>query len=161
MDSLKKGHHKHSKIVILTIVILCVILGLLELSTFYTGVLNNWINLVLTIILFVLCIDNYLHFAHHNKNRAAYLSLSIIFLILTISHVIRQVKGPVLCSLPIFLSVYAYEGIAIMFGMFMIFSVIFLIRDHKKLNYHLISIGLTGIIILVNHIVKIFIGICV
>ena len=161
MDNIKKGHHKHSKKIIVAITILCIILGLLELSTFYTGVFNKEINVVLTIILLVLCIDNYIHFTHHSKNRIRYFALSAIFLILAVSHAIRQVKGPIICDLPIFFSIYAYEGFAIIFGIFMMYSAISIIRGNRKLNYHSASIGIAGMIITINHIIKIFVGICV
>jgi len=161
MDHLKKGHHKHSKTVIGILTILCIILGLLELSTFYTGIINNEVNILLTLILFVLFIDNYIHFTHHKQNRRIYIILSIIFLILTISHLIRQIAGPIFCNLDPIFSIYLYEGFAVIFGIFMIYSSILFVKFNRKLNYHSASVGIVGIIIAVNHIIKMFVGVCV
>jgi hypothetical protein len=161
MYAIKTGHHKHSKLIITLITIFGVILGLLELSTFYTQILNNEINIILTIILLVLCVDNFIHFTNHKDHRPIYIFLSVIFLILTISHAIRQVMGPVICNLPTIFSIYLYEGFAIIFGIFMISSAILIIKENKKLNYHSSSLSLVGMIITINHMVKLFIGICV
>jgi hypothetical protein len=122
MVELNRGHHKHSKKFIILIAFLFVLLGILELTTYYTGFLNRIVGITLTLILFTLFFDNYFHYIHNKKKENKFLLLSIMFLIMALNHVSREIFGPLQCKLPTIFSVYFYEGLAILFGAYLIYS---------------------------------------
>ncbi len=161
MRKIKRGHHSHSNIIKIILVVVVVIGGILALTTYYTKIFNEVVEIILTTLLALLCIDAFLHARHKKQHRIGNYFVSGLFLLMFTSHFLRNFFGPLQCKLPLFLSVYAYDGLTILIGIYLIIYTIIRANKTKIVNYHLVFWFILGLVLAINHIVKILIGNCV
>jgi len=140
---------------------LIVLFAILALIPYYLGKFTRTTDVAIVILLFLLSIDSFLYIKHTQDYKKQYYFLSFLFLVVAIVHGTRFFLGPIHCSLNEPLSVYLYNIIALLMGIFLVYLSTYLMKRHSGPRYHHIAGIIIGAAMIIIHSLKIIIGKCV
>ena len=154
-------NHESKNILIDILSLVIILIGGLALLSYYSNKYTRQVDSVIIVIVLLLSIDSFLYLKH-SKYKWQYKLLCGLFLLVAITHSIRLFFGPLQCSIySKLISIYFYDSLAFLSGLSLFILSIYLIKKHSGPRYHHIAGILVGLAMIINHIIKISIGICV
>lgn len=156
----KKRGVKDNKLLLDGISALIILFGIFVLMSYYFNVYTKEVDIIIIVLTIILGIDCFVH-VKHSKFGIKYSCLGALFIIVAITHSYRFFFGPLHCkTFANAISIYAYDGLAILVGMLMLYISLFLMHKRSGKRYHHIAGILVGLAMVINHIIKLIIGKC-
>ena len=153
---------KHSKILIEISYLSLIILGVLFFLLYYVKKYNFILDLLITLLVFSLALESFFYSHKTKKYKIYYLLIASLFVILTIAHTARLFYGPLPCFITsAFISIFLWNSIAMIMGILFVFSSLFLMKKKSGSRQIHIAVIIIGIIMILNHFIKIAVGKCV
>ena len=153
---------QHSKILIEISYISLIILGVLFFLLYYVKKYNFILDLIITLLVLSLAIESFLYSHKTEKYKIYYLLIASLFVIVTIVHTARLFYGPLQCFITsAFISIFLYDSIAMFIGIIFVFSSLYLMKKKSGSRRIHMAVIIIGIIMILNHFIKIAVGKCV
>jgi len=158
----KRFFQEHPKIIINILSFLVVLIAILIFFSYYLDKYTKIIDILIILLTLILSIDSFIHLKHIRNYKSEYRLLAMFFMIIFVVHTLRFLFGPLHCSMYFkFFSIYLYDGIAFVIGILLIYLSVSLIKNKSGLKYHHTAGIVIGMIMIITHSIKIFIGKCV
>ncbi len=153
---------KHSKILIEISYLSLIILEVLFFLLYYVKKYNFILDLLITLLVFSLALESFFYSHKTKKYKIYYLLIASLFVIVTIVHATRMFYGPLQCFVTsAFISIFLYDSIAMFMGILFVFSPLYLMKKRSGSKRIHMAVIIVGIIMILNHFIKIAVGKCV
>ena len=152
----------HSKIIAEISYLSLIILGVLFFLLYYVKKYNFILDLIITLLVFSLALESFFYSHKTEKYKIYYLLMASLFVILTIAHAARLFYGPLQCFITsAFISIFIFDSIAMVMGILFVFSSLYLMKKRSGSKRIHMAVIIIGVIMILNHFIKIAVGKCV